>query len=114
MNFSCSYFLKTLNSFLLKPLRIASNNRDSLAALVAPICNLFSAEARKFYRWNCITVALNLALTSLVLNSLSGYDIISILDPHVLFSFGINDELLPQNIMGVGSLVVIASRDAIQ
>ena len=80
---------------------------------MAPICNLFSAEARQFYRWNCITIALNLALTSLVLNSLSGYDIISILDPHVLFSFGVKDELLPQNVMGVGSWVVIASRDAI-
>ena len=106
-----SYFLITFN-FQKDSKRIASqNNRDSVAALLAPICNLFSAEARKFYRWNCITIAINLALISLMLNSLSVYNIISILNPHVLFSFGINDELLTQNIMGVGSWVVIASRD---
>ena len=74
---------------------------------MAPICNLFSAEARKFYRWNCITIAINLAITTLVLNSLSGYGIISIIDPHLPFSFGIEDEVLPKNIMGIGSLVIL-------
>ena len=75
---------------------------------MAPICNLFADEARKFYRWNCITIALNLALTTLVLNSLSEYGIISILEPHLLFSFGIEDDALPKNIMGVGSIVILA------
>ena len=74
---------------------------------MAPICNLFSAEARKFYRWNCITIAINLAITTLLLNSLSGYGIISIIDPHQLFSFGLEDEVLPNNIMGIGSWVIL-------
>ena len=75
---------------------------------MAPICNLFADEARKFYRWNCITIALNLAITTLVLNSLSGYGIISILEPNLLFSFGMEDDALPENIMGFGSLVILA------
>ena len=83
------------------------NDRDSLAALLAPICNLFSAEARTFYRWNCITFAFNLAITSLVLTLLAYYDIIPIKESRLTYSFGIDDDVLPENVMGVGSLVVL-------
>ena len=85
---------------------IINNIRDALAALVAPICNLYDdTEARQFYRWNCITFAINLSITSLVLNLFSAYDIIDIRKPRLLYEFGL--EPIPEEIMGWGSLLII-------
>ena len=85
---------------------LVNNIRDALAALVAPVCNLFDDfSARQFYRWNCISFAINLSITALTLNILSGYGIIDMRQPPQ--SIGIDIIPIPQNIMGWFSIAII-------
>ena len=82
---------------------LVNNIRDALAALVAPVCNLFGdSEARQFYRWNCISFALNLSITAITLNMLSGHGIIDIRKP-----FESGTEPIQEKIMGWGSVGII-------
>ena len=103
-----SNFLIERYACVLKDLR--QNLTTAALALVVPACGIEKDDkrTRKFCRWNCITFAINLAISTTILNLLSFFEVTHINDLPYSISGTLGLEPLQVNVMGWGSLSVIA------